>query len=120
MNSTHSTARFEHHVFVCTHEREAGKGCCAAGGGLAVLDRFKSVLREHGLAERIRANRSGCLDACSRGVTVVIYPDAVWYGGVVPADVHEIVESHLKGGRPVERLFLRCSTECDKRPGGCG
>jgi (2Fe-2S) ferredoxin len=41
---------------------------------------------------------------------VVVYPDAVWYGGVKPGDAAEIVEQHLVGGRPVERL--RVSDEC--------
>jgi len=38
---------------------------------------------------------------------VVVYPEGVWYGGVTPADVPEIVERHLVGGQPVERLRLR-------------
>jgi (2Fe-2S) ferredoxin len=37
---------------------------------------------------------------------VVVYPEAVWYGGVTPADVNEIVESHIIGNRPVERLII--------------
>jgi (2Fe-2S) ferredoxin len=43
----------------------------------------------------MRANAAGCLDQCERGVTVVVYPEQVWYGGVKPEDVPEIVESHL-------------------------
>jgi len=31
-------------------------------------------------------------------------PEGVWYAAVTPADASEIVESHLVGGRPVERL----------------
>jgi (2Fe-2S) ferredoxin len=41
---------------------------------------------------------------------VVVYPEAVWYGGVKPADAEEIVAEHLVGGRPVERL--RMAEEC--------
>ena len=46
----------------------------------------------------------GCLGPCFEGPTVVVYPEAVWYVGVTPADVPEIVESHLAGGIPVARL----------------
>jgi hypothetical protein len=35
---------------------------------------------------------------------VVVYPDGVWYAAVTPGDVGEILESHLLGGKPVERL----------------
>jgi (2Fe-2S) ferredoxin len=36
----------------------------------------------------------------------VVYPEAVWYGGVTAADAAEIVEQHLVNGRPVERLRI--------------
>jgi (2Fe-2S) ferredoxin len=38
---------------------------------------------------------------------VVVYPEGVWYGKVTPADVPEIMEKHIVGGQPVERLFLK-------------
>jgi len=31
---------------------------------------------------------------------VVIYPEAVWYGGVTLADVDEIIDSHIVAGKP--------------------
>ena len=37
---------------------------------------------------------------------MVVYPDAVWYGGVTASDVAEIVDQHLVGGQPVTRLRL--------------
>lgn len=67
---------------------------------------FKKALADCGLSGRVRANRSGCLDQCEHGPTVVVYPDAVWYGGVTEADVDEIVDRHIRGGVPVARLQL--------------
>jgi (2Fe-2S) ferredoxin len=95
-------------VFVCTNERppENPKGCCSAKGSAAVLARFKDELFARGLKGVMRANSSGCLDHCAHGVTVVVYPEGVWYAGVTPADVPEIVERHLLGGQPVERLRM--------------
>jgi len=100
---------FDKHVFVCTNRREPGhpKGSCADKGSEAVRDEFKRLLHERGLKGRIRANAAGCLDQCPRGVAVVVYPEQVWYGGVTAADVPEIIEQHLIGGVPVERLRMK-------------
>jgi (2Fe-2S) ferredoxin len=72
-----------------------------------VRSAFKAELHKRGLKGLARANGSGCLDACEDGPTVVVYPEGVWYGKVKPEDVPEIVESHLVGGRPVERLRIK-------------
>jgi len=40
-------------------------------------------------------------------VTVVVYPEQIWYGGVKVEDVDEIVRRHLLGGVPVERLRMK-------------
>jgi (2Fe-2S) ferredoxin len=37
----------------------------------------------------------------------VVYPEQVWYGGVKAEDVAEIVDRHLIGGVPVERLRMK-------------
>ncbi len=97
---------FERHVFVCVNRREPGnpKGCCASKGGEEVAEAFKAALHERGLKGRMRANKAGCLDQCAQGVTVVVYPEGTWYAGVTVADVGEIVDKHLVGGQPVERL----------------
>jgi (2Fe-2S) ferredoxin len=98
------------HVFVCTNRRPAGdpRGCCAERGGEAVLAAFKRELKDRGLTAggAMRANVAGCLDACARGVSVVVYPEGVWYGGVTPDDVPAIVAEHAIGGVPVARLLM--------------
>lgn len=96
------------HVFTCTNRRPDGspKGCCASKGGDEVRLELKRQLDAHGVSH-VRSNIAGCLDACERGVSVVVYPDNVWYGGVTVADVKEIVEEHLIAGRPVGRLVMR-------------
>jgi (2Fe-2S) ferredoxin len=71
---------------------------------------LQQLTKAAGLGERVRINKSLCLDQCEHGPTVVVYPEAVWYGGVRPGDAAVIVEEHLVGGRPVERL--RLADEC--------
>ena len=100
--------RFRYHVFVCENVRppEDPRGSCGAKGSAAVRQAFNEELRRHGLKGTVRANTAGCLDACAHGPSVVVYPDGVWYGGVRPEDVAEIVERHLVGGEPVARLLI--------------
>jgi (2Fe-2S) ferredoxin len=96
--------KFEKHVFVCGNQRPPGspRGCCDPSGQAL----FKQKLAKLGLKGKIRANQSGCLDQCEHGPNLVVYPDAVWYGHVTESDVDEIIESHILGGKPVERLRL--------------
>ncbi len=98
----------ERHVFVCTNQRSPDnpKGCCAERGALEVQSRLKQLAFEAGLRGRMRINSAGCLDQCARGVVVVVYPEAVWYGLVTPAGADELFHEHVLHGRPVERLRL--------------
>jgi (2Fe-2S) ferredoxin len=99
---------FERHIFVCVNERAPtnSRGCCARKGGEAVRAEFKKQVADRGLKGIVRANKAGCLDQCERGVTVVIYPEQVWYGGVTVNDVSEIMDLHVIGGNVVERLLM--------------
>ncbi len=101
--------RYKKHVFICTNQRPEGhpRGCCREKGSEAIRDRLKDALKERGLLGKIRPNTSGCLDACEFGPSMVVYPDNIWYGGITVDDVEEIVEAHLVGGTPVERLRIR-------------
>ncbi|MCC6464285.1 MAG: (2Fe-2S) ferredoxin domain-containing protein [Planctomycetes bacterium] len=99
---------YQRHVFICTNARPAGdaRGDCASRGAEQVLDRFKELVHNLKLRPQIRAQKCGCLDVCERGVSVVVYPEAVWYEKVTVADVDEIVQSHLVRGIPVKRLQM--------------
>ena len=102
-------APFEKHIFICINERSADnpKGSCSRSGGGELHTRFKKALYERGFKGRFRANKSGCLDACEHGCTVVVYPDNVWYGHVTVDDVDEIIDEHLLAGKPVQRLLAK-------------
>jgi (2Fe-2S) ferredoxin len=99
---------YERHIFVCENTRPDGhpRGCCAAKGGAAVRARFRQLVQEHGLGATVRANMAGCLDHCEAGVTVVVYPEGVWYGRVTVVDVDEIFTRHILGGEVVTRCLL--------------
>jgi (2Fe-2S) ferredoxin len=46
----------------------------------------------------------------------VVYPDGIWYGADSIADIDQIVDQHLLGGKPVERLQLRPEDRQRRRP----
>ena len=102
-------ASFAHHIFICTNTRAADhpRGCCNPDGSARLRERFKDEVKRRSLHATVRANAAGCLDQCEHGPTVVVYPEGVWYGGVRLEDVAEILDSHVRDGRPVERLRLK-------------
>jgi (2Fe-2S) ferredoxin len=113
--------KYEKHIFICANQRDPSspRGSCDPAGSAELQRAFKEKLQALGLKRRFRANKAGCLDQCEHGPTVVVYPDAVWYGRVSKEDVEEIVASHLLNDRPVERLLLQqtCinTEECNHR-----
>jgi len=114
--------KFDRHIFVCGNQRPTSnpRGCCDPSGENALQKLFKEKLKERGLHPQVRANKAGCLDQCEHGPNLVVYPEAVWYCNVSPSDVDEIIDSHIVGGKPVERLILpdACiNTErCEHKP----
>lgn len=99
---------FDRHLFVCTNRRPDGspKGCCATKGADQVRLALKQAMDEAGL-KGVRVNQAGCLDACERGVAVVVYPEGHWYQAVTPGDAKELVARALAKGEFVERLAMQ-------------
>lgn len=106
-----AAAPIRHHVFVCT-----GKSCSARDSA-AVKEAFEEELKRRGILfgkEAKGKNPQGSIVVtecasvgfCAIGAAVMIYPDGIWYAQVRASDVSEIIESHLFGGRVVERLAL--------------
>jgi (2Fe-2S) ferredoxin len=101
-------AKPERHVLVCLNTRPPGnpKGSCGEKGSEEVFDTLKRMVKERGLGGRVIVSRTGCLKHCSRGITLAVYPDNVWYGGVRLQDLDEILAGHLVDGRTIERLLM--------------
>ena len=101
-------ARYQRHVFVCINERPPNhpKGCCLLKGSAEVRETLKTELARRGLARIVRANNSGCLDACEFGISMVIYPEGIWYGGVKKEDIPEIIERTIINGEVIQRLLI--------------
>jgi (2Fe-2S) ferredoxin len=98
--------RYEKHIFICTNQKAEGKACCGEQRGMELVEKFREVLNEKGLKGKIRAQKSGCLDACKHGPALVIYPEGTYYKQVTPSDVERIIEEHIIGGKQIEDLVL--------------
>ena len=101
-------AYYKHHIFFCLNERKNGEASCSQHDAMASFDHCKSRVKAEGLAGPggVRVNKAGCMNRCAGGPVAVVYPEGVWYSYVDSSDIDEIVDSHLKNGRVVERLLL--------------
>ncbi|HCA26839.1 MAG TPA: 2Fe-2S ferredoxin [Betaproteobacteria bacterium] len=99
---------YQKHVFFCTNQREDGAACCSDHDARAMRDYAKKRIKALDLNGRgkIRINLAGCMDRCSEGPVLVVYPEAVWYTYVDREDIDEIIDRHLVAGTPVERLKI--------------
>ncbi|MDZ4668442.1 MAG: (2Fe-2S) ferredoxin domain-containing protein [bacterium] len=98
--------RFDKHIFICANEKAPGKACCGEKNGTALIEKFREVLAEKGLKGSVRAQKSGCLDACKFGPALVIYPEGTYYKQVQLSDVERIVEEHIIQNKVVADLEL--------------
>ncbi len=101
-------SHFKYHVFFCTNQRAPGEMCCNTHGAAELRDYMKARVKELGarIPDKVRINTAGCLDRCGEGPVIVVYPEATWYTYVDKEDIDEIIESHLVGGKVVERLKI--------------
>lgn len=99
---------YQYHLFFCTNQREDGGRCCQDFHSEAMRSYTKQRCKELGIHEpgQVRINSAGCLNRCSEGPVIVVYPEEVWYTYVDKTDIDEIIEEHLRHGRPVKRLRI--------------
>jgi len=100
---------YQRHIFFCQNKRDPADGvCCAGRNAAAMLDYAKGRAKKLNLLGpgKVRINKAGCLDRCELGPVAVVYPEGVWYTYVDEEDIDEILESHLRDGKIVERLLL--------------
>ena len=89
-------------VLVC-----GGTGC-VANGSLKVMEKFRELganVSNLTNADKMTVVPTGCHGFCEQGVLVVLPDLHTVYVKVKLEDVEEIVNSHLVGGKPVERLL---------------
>jgi NADH-quinone oxidoreductase subunit F len=99
---------FESMLMVC-----AGTGCVSADS-LPIRDAFAAALDARGLSRRVRVVATGCNGFCAHGPICVVQPQGVFYERLKASDVEEVIDAHIVGGQPVERLLYH--DEASGRP----
>lgn len=89
------------HLFVCTRARASGKPACGPSGGVALIAAVERALIACNAFD-VLVTGCDCLGPCFDGPNAVVYPDAVWYAGLTPADAPGLVD-HLVSGRPLAK-----------------
>ncbi len=92
-------ATYKAMLMVCT-----GTACVSARG-FTIRDSLKRKIEERGLASDYLVVGTGCNGFCAVGPIVVVQPEGVFYQKVAEPDLDEIIDAHLLGGQPVERLL---------------
>ena len=87
-------------IFICQ-----GTGC-VSGKSLEITDALSKSITEQGLTDA-KVDFTGCHGFCEQGPVAIVEPDGIFYAHVTLADVPDIVTSHLRDGKPVERLFYK-------------
>ncbi|MEE4276668.1 MAG: NADH-quinone oxidoreductase subunit NuoF [Thermoleophilia bacterium] len=82
----------------------AGTACVFAGS-LKIRDAFVEEVAAAGLADQVDVRISGCHGLCSQGPLAVVSGDDTYYPRLKLRDVKRVVEEHLVGGTPVEKLL---------------
>jgi NADH:ubiquinone oxidoreductase subunit F (NADH-binding)/(2Fe-2S) ferredoxin/NAD-dependent dihydropyrimidine dehydrogenase PreA subunit len=88
-------------LMVCT-----GTGCVAAKG-FDLRDTLAKALEERGLTKDYLVVSTGCNGFCAAGPIIVVQPESIFYQKVTPKDVNAIIDGHLLGGKPVQRLLFK-------------
>ena len=81
-------------------------GSCLASGAKEVRDALRTALDKEGLGGQVALVETGCMGPCVIGPVILVGEDRTFYQGVKPEDAAEIVSSHLRDGKRIERLMM--------------
>jgi NADH-quinone oxidoreductase subunit F/NAD(P)H dehydrogenase (quinone)/NADP-reducing hydrogenase subunit HndC len=83
-----------------------GTGCHATGS-LKVKEALAQELAAKNLQDRVEVVETGCNGFCAMGPIMVVHPGDIFYQKIQVEDIPAIVQEHLIGGKPVEKLLYK-------------
>jgi len=75
---------------------------CRAYGAKSIRDAFKEELKSQNLAGKVDIVETGCHGFCAKAPVCVIEPMGIFYSGLKPTAIPEVVEETIKNGNIVE------------------
>ena len=89
-------SQYHHQVLVC-----AGAGCVSSNC-FAVRDAVVDELAKLGLSDEVKMYETGCMGTCAVGPVMLILPERIFYTGLNPDNVREVLRAHLLQGKTLE------------------
>ena len=83
--------------------------CGIAAGARPVLNAFVDGVEKAGLSGKVTVTQTGCIGICQYEPVVEVYtPDAekVTYVKMTAERAKEVIEKHIKGGKPVAEYTI--------------
>ena len=90
----------EKHILVCH-----GTGCTTSKSE-DITSEFRKLIKEKNI-ENVKVIQTGCFGLCAKGPIVIIRPEDTFYAMVKVEDCEEIINTHLKEGKIVDRLLCK-------------
>ena len=86
--------------------------CGIAAGARPVLNAFVEGVNEAGLGESVIVTQTGCIGICQYEPVVEVYTkdaEKVTYVKMTADKAKEVIEKHIKGGKPVAEYTINAS-----------
>ena len=90
----------EKHILVCK-----GTGCISSKAEL-IINNLRDYIKQNNI-QNVKVVQTGCFGLCAKGPIVIVRPEDIFYAEVTPDDAEEIITSHIKEGKVVERLLCK-------------
>ncbi|MGN0649157.1 MAG: NADH-ubiquinone oxidoreductase-F iron-sulfur binding region domain-containing protein [Oscillospiraceae bacterium] len=94
-------------VLIC-----GGTGCTSSGSA-KIITKLEEEIERNGLKDKVNVIRTGCFGLCALGPIMIVYPEGTFYSKVEADFIPEIVESHLKNGKPVTKYLYAETVDGD-------
>ena len=88
----------EYHFFICNSYRVSGEsqGVCNKKGAPNLLQYLSEEILDRGMDGMVSS--TGCLNVCTAGPVMVLYPQGKWYGEIDEEKIDDILDA-LEDGK---------------------